>query len=77
MMYGFGDVKDDHQIPASQVLMEQLVTEHIAGVTAKAMDIAMLRGGTLDKACFEFVMRHDAERLRRASHIWVPKDEDS
>ena len=71
-MYGFGDSWPPNHGAVSVV--ESLVEDYIADLTARAEAVAQLRG-KLDKECFMFVVRKDRAKFNRVHRLLKANDE--
>ena len=66
-MYGFGDEYPSN--PETVRLIDMLAQQYIQDLTTKAMEIADIRGGNLDKDCFIYVIRKDKTKFARATYL--------
>lgn len=71
-MYGFGDKYPQNS--GAVAVVESLVEEYIANLTARAEAVAQLRG-KLDKECFMFVVRKDRAKFNRVHALLKANEE--
>ncbi|XP_019162272.1 PREDICTED: transcription initiation factor TFIID subunit 13-like [Ipomoea nil] len=72
MMYGFGD--DQHPLPETVALVEDIVVEYVTDMVHKAQDFATKRGRRMTED-FLFLIRKDFPKLNRCTELLSMNEE--